>query len=436
MIRVFRHSRTIPRWLLPLIDVVILNAVTTVAFLVRFLSFPPAYNWEAYLRLFPWDAGALVVIFYIYGLYGTYKKTSADLKQTVATAVIVNGFATLAITFLATTIGFPRSVFLISAFIQVPVFLVWRLFHRSLSLREGPDVNVLLVCPESDLSLMTQRAGQFLPRITITRVDPDGVLPDLDRVGAILIGREVSRDARSRYFLEALSRDIPCLWMPDNYDLLASGAQLTELGGAPYFQLPSVRIQRGSLVVKRLADIVLASLGLVLLSPFMAIIGMIIRLTSPGPALYSQDRVTVGGRVFPLYKFRTMVQDAESATGPVLATPDDARVTRFGQFLRTTHIDELPQLWNILRGDMSLVGPRPERPVFVDRFRNHIPHYDLRHQSPPGLTGWAQVAGGYHASAEEKAAFDLHYAKNHNFLKDLWLILRTAFQPPSKGTGA
>jgi exopolysaccharide biosynthesis polyprenyl glycosylphosphotransferase len=422
------------RWVLPLVDVVLLNAVTTFAFLVRFWGFPSPYNWGAYLRLFPWDAAALVAIFYVYGLYDTRKQTASDLNQHVVTAVIVNGFATLAITFLATTIGFPRSVFLISAFLQVPVFVFWRRLYRSLTLRDAPATRVLLVCRPEDVGVMTREAGQFLPRIEVEHVRPDASLPDLSRAGAVLLSQDVPFSTRQRYFVECLRLDIPCLWVPDAYDLLVSGSELTSLGGSPFMELQPIRIRRGSLAVKRLADVVLSALGLVVLSPLMACIALVIKRTSPGPALYWQERVTVGGRIFRLVKFRTMYQEAEDETGPVLAATDDGRITPVGRVLRATHLDELPQLWNILRGEMSIVGPRPERPVFVDRFRRRMPHYDLRHQAPPGLTGLAQLQGGYWASPEDKVAFDLHYTKTQSLLHDMWLILKTLARPEPSGS--
>jgi exopolysaccharide biosynthesis polyprenyl glycosylphosphotransferase len=417
------------RWVLALIDIILLNAVTTLAFLVRFWGFPSAYNWAAYMRLFPWDAAALVVIFWVYGLYGARKQTSQDLNQRVVTAVIVNGFATLAITFLATTIGFPRSVFLISAFLQVPVFVFWHRLYRSLTLRDAPATRVLAVCPPDETGAMVRYAGQYLPRIEVRQVEPGEAMPNIARFGAVLIGKDTDAVVRRRYFVECLQLDIPCFWMPDSYDLLVSGAELTSLGGTPFMELQPVRIQRGSMAVKRIADIVLAALGLVVLSPVMAVIAILVKRDSPGPALYWQERITVGGRIFSLVKFRTMYSGAEDATGPVLAALDDARVTRLGRVLRATHLDELPQLWNILRGEMSIVGPRPERPAFVEGFRTHIPHYDLRHTAPPGLTGLAQLEGGYNASAEDKAAFDVHYAKTHSFVRDLWLIAQTLLSP-------
>ncbi len=428
----------VTRVLLPVIDVVLLNAVTTLAFLLRFGHFPPAYNWDAYLQLFWWDALALVLIFSIYGLYRPYRQPAQDLSQAVGTAVLVNAFVTLAITFLATTIGFPRSVFLISAVLQVPVFLIWRRVHRSLTLREAPTIRVLAVSAPAEDSMMTRRAGQYLPRIAVEHRAFNTPPGDLAAYGLVLLSSDVPQDLKEKYFIACLTRDVPCLWTPNQYDLLAAGAELTALAGTPFLELPSVRLSRGSLVVKRLADIVLAGLGLIVLSPLMGVIALAVRATSPGPVLYWQERVTVGGRVFRLVKFRTMRGDAESGSGPVLAGLDDPRVTRLGRLLRASHLDELPQLYNIVRGEMSLVGPRPERPAFVNQFRTEIGYYDLRHELPAGLTGPAQVMGDYYTPPEHKAAFDLYYAKRHSLLHDLALMVRTALGsgPRRPGRGA
>jgi lipopolysaccharide/colanic/teichoic acid biosynthesis glycosyltransferase len=194
------------------------------------------------------------------------------------------------------------------------------------------------------------------------------------------------------------------------------------------FSLPSAKVRGGSRAFKRLADILVSAVGLVMAAPLMAAIALAIYAESGSPVLYRQERVTSGGRVFQLLKFRTMVPDAETLTGPVLATADDPRITPVGKVLRASHLDELPQLWNILAGDMSLVGPRPERPVFVDDFSQRVPHYPLRLLTPPGLTGLAQVSGRYHSTPEEKAIYDWHYAKTWSWLKDLSIVIQTVLQ--------
>ena len=185
----------------------------------------------------------------------------------------------------------------------------------------------------------------------------------------------------------------------------------------------------GAAAVKRALDVVLASLLLLLLSPLLLVVALLVRLTSRGPALHRQERVGLDGRVFTMLKFRTMVEGAESATGPVFAVPGDPRRTPAGPFLRRFSLDELPQLWNVLRGDMSLVGPRPERPEFVEQFRRSLPGYMLRHSLRSGVTGWAQVNGLRGRSGiEERLAFDLDYARRWSLLFDVEILLRTVLQ--------
>jgi len=182
------------------------------------------------------------------------------------------------------------------------------------------------------------------------------------------------------------------------------------------------------MLVKRLFDIVGSMLLLLLCSPVMLITMIAIRLDSPGPAIYRQERVGLGGKIFMCMKFRSMRTDAERDGVARWAAKNDSRVTRIGTFIRRTRIDELPQLFSVLRGEMSLVGPRPERPSFVQELREKIPFYDLRHSIKPGVTGWAQVRYGYGASLEDarrKHQFDLYYVKNNTVMLDLLVLIET-----------
>ena len=181
-------------------------------------------------------------------------------------------------------------------------------------------------------------------------------------------------------------------------------------------------------LAKRALDLILASIGLVLTWPLMILTAIAVRLDSAGPILFTQERVGQDGRPFTLFKFRSMRADAEKASGPVWATEGDPRITRCGRFLRKTRLDELPQLFNVLGGSMSLVGPRPERPVFVDELSKQIPYYNQRHIVKPGVTGWAQISYSYGSTVEDalqKLQFDLFYIKNFSFLFDLSILFTT-----------
>jgi exopolysaccharide biosynthesis polyprenyl glycosylphosphotransferase len=178
---------------------------------------------------------------------------------------------------------------------------------------------------------------------------------------------------------------------------------------------------------QRLLSLAVSFVALVICLPFLPFIILAVRLSSPGPIFFSQTRVGQRGRLFAVYKFRTMRQDAEE-NGAVWATKDDPRVTSIGKVMRSTRLDEIPQLWNVLRGDMAFVGPRPERPEFVEWLSKEIPFYDLRHMIRPGITGWAQVRYRYGASLDEtkrKLEYDLYYVKNHSIGLDLLIMFET-----------
>jgi exopolysaccharide biosynthesis polyprenyl glycosylphosphotransferase len=176
---------------------------------------------------------------------------------------------------------------------------------------------------------------------------------------------------------------------------------------------------------KRLFDLALALLGIIITAPIMALAAIIVKSTSEGPAIYKQTRITVGNREFEIYKFRTMYVGAEDKTGPVLSSGNDPRITKVGKVLRNLRIDELPQLFNVLKGDMSFVGPRPERPFFVEQFSKDIPEYTHRYLVKAGITGYAQVYGKYDTSAVDKLKYDLLYIRDYSLMLDIKLMLQT-----------
>ncbi|MHC4820144.1 MAG: sugar transferase [Planctomycetota bacterium] len=195
---------------------------------------------------------------------------------------------------------------------------------------------------------------------------------------------------------------------------------------AAYWESP---LRGSAATLKRLVDVLLSLLLIPVLAPVMLVIALLVKLTSRGPVLHLQDRVGLDGQTFTMWKFRTMIADAESGTGPVFASPDDPRTTGPGRLLRRFSLDELPQIANVLRGDMSLVGPRPERPEFVEQFRQSFPGYMLRHSLKAGITGWAQVNGlRGRSSIEDRLAYDLEYARHWSLLFDLEILVRTVFQ--------
>lgn len=214
---------------------------------------------------------------------------------------------------------------------------------------------------------------------------------------------------------------------PDAADIFTGGEEISEELSQP---LVCNRVRRYYLVVKRALDFFGALFLLTLLFPVMILTALVVRMSSKGPVIFRQTRLTDGGRPFTMLKFRTMCQNAESKTGAVWASKNDARVTGVGRFLRKTRLDELPQLINVLKGEMSLIGPRPERPEFADLLKKELPSFDKRHMVKAGITGLAQVEHGYASCTESyrrKLALDLLYVKRCCLLLDLRIALRTIF---------
>lgn len=230
--------------------------------------------------------------------------------------------------------------------------------------------------------------------------------------------------------LERIADQVPDVkFVPDLTRFTRFAAGIDLIGGVPVVAIHDSPLSGMGSVSKRLLDILGAVVGILLFGPLMLVIAVLVKLSSPGPVLYAQVRMGLDGKTFHALKFRSMPVDAEASTGAVWASAGDGRATPLGNFLRRSSLDETPQFFNILRGEMSLVGPRPERPVFVEQFRRNIPGYYLRHKTKAGLTGWAQVNGWRgNTSIEKRIECDLYYIQNWSLRFDLKIIILTIFK--------
>ncbi|HEL2412001.1 TPA: sugar transferase [Streptococcus suis] len=247
----------------------------------------------------------------------------------------------------------------------------------------------------------------------------------VDEIDAVYIAGDIESKTRLAIYDYLISQD-KILFLTTNVEnSIAINAQLFNVSDESMIQLSPYCLSVGQGFVKRTLDFLMAGLLLLLSSPIFVLTAILIKLESPGPIFYRQDRVTKENRVFSILKFRSMREDAERTSGPVLAHANDNRVTRIGKFIRRSRIDELPQLLNVLKGDMSMVGPRPERPFFVEQFIQENNYYSLRHNVPAGITGYAQVYGKYTSDFQSKLKFDLLYIKQYSILLDVKLLLKT-----------
>ena len=251
-----------------------------------------------------------------------------------------------------------------------------------------------------------------------------------EQIDQLYVALPLEEHVKMLTLVESANREVVDVKVvPDLLQVISLRAHLEDLDGIPIINLHGVPLRGFNAVLKRAIDMALSSAALAALALPMTVLWGIIRLTSSGPALYRQERMGLDGKSFFVWKFRSMYVDAEADTGPVWAADDDPRCTPVGRWLRRLSLDELPQFWNVLRGDMSLVGPRPERPFFVQQFKHQIPQYMLRHKVKAGLTGWAQVNGWRgNTSLQKRIEYDLYYIENWSVRLDIKILWMTVFK--------
>jgi sugar transferase (PEP-CTERM system associated) len=351
------------------------------------------------------------------------------------------------------TLVIGRGIFAISTGFIAILVISWRIAFDWLSQRVGPRERLLLVGTNAPAVALAreifERRNELgveivgfvdtdVERVGMPVINP-GVIGTIGDIPAIVQARGVDRvvvsltDARGKLPMEKLLDmkldGVTFDHLASVYEEYTGKIAVENLRPSWFIFSSGFRKSRLLSAAKRLLDVVSAITGLAIGLPIMAVVALLVRLTSAGPVLYHQQRVGLHGRHFTVHKFRTMRMDAEAETGPVWASKaGDPRVTPVGKWLRRTRLDEMPQLWNVLVGDMSFVGPRPERPEFVADLTRKIPYYGQRHVVRPGITGWAQVRYTYGASVEdalEKLQYDLFYIKNLSIPLDLFIIFQT-----------
>lgn len=343
--------------------------------------------------------------------------------------------------YVAPDVRFGRGIFAIANIIFVFALLGWRLAiftrlrRRSLAILlmgnpHAVEMARQLIREFSPLSRTQVRQPQAESGNASDRLDPHTVHTAEDEFDLLVLAGHSLDPSTLRKAAELRLHGVPVWNLPRLF------SEFAERLPARYIDERWVATAEGfgSLnetsfqVTKRLVDICLAFVGLLLSSPLLALAAVLVKLQDGGSVIYSQERVGKGGRTFRVHKLRTMVGRAEDVTGPIWASRDDPRVTRVGRWLRKLRIDEIPQMWNVLEGEMSFVGPRPERPIFVQVLQSKYAVYSLRHLVRPGITGWAQVRCPYAASEEDnllKLEYDLYYLQNASLLFDIRIILKT-----------
>ncbi len=436
-----------------ILDAVLVNAGFVLAFAIRFGGRLPAFNFEPYLVLAPLVTIVYLVVGYINDLYTPERTENLwAVTRAVLSTVTIGTLLFSAIAFFAGPAfsSIARIAILLSLLTVSALLISWRFLFLRFTSITWPEQRVLLLGTgplACELATELDRRANWGYRV-VGYVSA-GNCPDEPAAGETLCGFPIlsAEDGLTRVIREhqvdrlivvspvairelvedlVLAREISVTVdvVPQLYEVFI-GSMDSMVGDIPLMQITRKSTPAWFVTAKRMIDIVAAILLLIVLSPVLLIASVAIILTMGLPIIYRQERVGRDMRVFRILKFRTMVRDAEKHSGPVFADAEDERVTPVGRMLRRTRIDELPQLVNILRGEMSFVGPRPERPHFVEQFLKEIPGYHERFRVPPGVSGLAQVMGGYATTPERKLKYDLIYMYHQSLAMDAQIVMET-----------
>lgn len=412
----------------------------------------PAYNFDAFTRLSPFIVLAYLAGGWVYGLYDPERADTAwAVARSTVAATFIGTVLTLALAYLGGTVtrALPRPTPLIAWVVLIAVLVTWRGLFLKFGRIRWPEQRVLIVgTGHTSIELAEEVAarskwGWRVIGLVDATSAPDAQLPaaagsfpllgrasELARIAAeqranrVIVVSPVALRELVESLVLADEVKVRVDVVPSLYEIFI-GTVDAIVGDVPLMEITRPTVPRYYAAAKRVLDILGALFVLVLVSPVLLVAGIGIVLTDGFPVVFSQERTGRGLKPFRVFKLRTMVKDAEKLSGPVLAEEHDPRITRIGRFLRSTRIDELPQLFNILRGEMSWVGPRPERPFFVDQYIAEIPGYRERFNVKPGVTGLAQVSGGYATTPERKLKYDLIYMYHQNLAMDVQIVVET-----------
>jgi exopolysaccharide biosynthesis polyprenyl glycosylphosphotransferase len=447
--------------LLLLNDLIMVSIAFYLAYWLRLLiAVPPPINiapFADYLGMMVIQIVKMLTLYFFSRLYDV-KRSMPRLDEfyRIFAATSIGTVATIAFTtFLfknsALELDFPRAMVIYAWLLTVLLVTAGRtllmVVRNSIRIR-GMWTDRLLIVGTGDVGRMILQKVRQMPRLGYQVVgfvdgeDPQGeqimgvpVLGGVDDIPALIQEHEIEEviigrpELTHQELLAIISRcergQVGIKIFPDLFQIIATELSIGDLGGLPLLTVRDVALRGWKLTLKRGVDLVGSAVGLVILSPVLMLMAVIIKLDSSGPVFYAQERMGLDAKPFWCLKFRSMRTDAER-DGPGWTTEDDPRVTRLGRFIRRFSIDEFPQLINVFLGEMSLVGPRPERPVYVERFRRSIPRYMDRHREKAGMTGWAQVNGlRGDTSIAERTKYDLWYIENWSLWLDFKIILRT-----------
>ncbi len=446
------------------LDWITLSCSWVLAYCIRFyIPIIPAHkgipSFYTYITLLIIMIPLWFIVFKALGLYRPRRISSRVAEaMDIVKATSIATLILISLTFFVARSEFSRVIFLYFWIISIVALCITRILFREflrLIRKRGYNLRYALIVGTGNLGQDITNKIQEHPELGLkirgflsedasqvgNTVDGYQVLDTYENIRDVIISNQIdmvlitlplNANEKLKSILDNIADEmVSILIVPDLFEFISLRGGVGEFEGMPIISLRDSPLYGWNRVIKRTTDILLSLLIILITSPLMLVISILIKATSPGPILYKQDRMGLDGKIFKMLKYRTMGTQAEEKTGPMWATENDHRRTLIGTFLRKTSLDELPQFFNVLKGDMSIVGPRPERPHFIQQFRSKIPKYMLRHKMKAGITGWAQVNGWRgNTSLEKRIEYDLYYIENWKLMFDfeiMWLTFWRGF---------
>lgn len=417
--------------MLLIIDALIYNLALICTFALRFKGTLPAENFDVYRELWPWFTLITLICMYIFGLFDRNRKPDyIALSFDIFKSQLMSTVLLVMTAFFARSFAMPRLVILLSVIMTTIFLSLWRSLRLNRLLKHKYPQKIIVI---GDKSASAEIVSEFKTHghglWSASEMNDYGEFLDfnedeMEHISAVIVTSDIGAEAILRLIFACENSNVRVLLIPGLYELFLGQGQISVMAGIPVVEIVS-RIPEWRLTFKRVMDIAIALPALAVFTLFLPLIALIIKADSKGTVFFSQKRLGLKGSSFTIYKLRTMIADAEAGTGPVLASEGDSRVTRVGRWLRKTRIDEMPQLINVLTGEMSIVGPRPERPELHEEILKKLPSFQMRLRIKPGLTGMAQIYGRYDTSHANKLRYDLAYIQSMSALLDIRLIFET-----------
>lgn len=411
-------------------DVILFHISILLSFYIQFGSSIPDRNLTTYISASPFIMILFIILNILFGVYILYNKSITDFIYLTVIIQIIMMFATMSVTFAGRWFAFPRSVLLISFIVSSIILIVWRWCIFKVYLKLSGTKKVMIVGEKSKVlsAIMNfSQAKNERHKVELVAVDNfyQNIKEHLEQFDIVYLASHLDEEEKIHIY-DLLIRNDKKIFLNTSFEnIILINPNIMNIEDESIIEISNFRIPAEDDLIKRIIDLVFAVLLIIISSPIMAVTALLVKVTSKGPVLYKQVRITQDGREFNVLKFRSMSATAEKDSGPVLASSNDSRVTMVGKYIRALRIDELPQLFNVLKGDMSVVGPRPERPFFVEQFKKENEYYYLRHNVRAGITGYAQVYGKYATDFNSKLNFDLIYIKKYSIMLDIKIMLQT-----------